>query len=139
MSRGGRRFSQVDRVTEDVEQASFFDWLRVTRWQGRSLSTWYFHVPNGGSRHLLEAVKLKRMGVKAGVFDVCGLIAIPPYHGHLVEMKAVGGRLSDAQREFHELATEAGYRADVCFGWHEAARAVERYLGKAGTVVERVG
>ena len=77
------------------------------------------------------------MGVKAGVPDVTIAIAAGGFHGLYVEMKAIGGRLSPEQRDLHELLRAQGYRVDVCFGWHEATRAIERYLGRGGVVEER--
>jgi hypothetical protein len=134
MSRGGRLHTL--RTSEDVEQAHLFDWLRLTRWRGWPLADWYWAVPNGGSRHLLEAVKLKRMGTKPGVPDIFGAIPAGDYHGHFIEMKARDGRVRPEQRDLHEQLRSAGYRVDVCFGWDEARLAVERYVGRGGSVVQ---
>lgn len=135
-----RRFPLVlERTSEDVEQAHLFDWLRITRWRNQPLVAWYYHCPNGGSRHPIEAAKLKRMGVKPGVPDVFGAVPANGYHGHFVEMKARGGRVRPEQLAMHEQLRADGYRVDVCFGWEEGVRAVERYLGKAGTLNERGG
>lgn len=125
------------RVSEDTEQASLFRWFRYTRWQGRLLSDFALAIPNGGTRHVLEAVKLKRTGTKPGVPDVLLPIPAGGYHGLWIEMKAVGGRLSEHQQEVIAMLRSQGYRVDVCFGWDAARTAVERYLGIAGTLQER--
>lgn len=55
--------------SEDTEQ------INVVSWAGWNMNRypelkWLFHVPNGGSRNRVEAVKFKQMGVKAGVSDL---------------------------------------------------------------------
>lgn len=73
----------------------------------------FFHVPNGGSRHPVEAANLKGQGVKPGVFDLVLLVARKGYHGLVLELKRKGGRLSEHQKDFGFAATEQGYLA-VC-------------------------
>jgi hypothetical protein len=126
----------LPRVSEDLEQCHLFDWLRLTRWRGRALADYAWHTPNGGSRNVREAVKLKRLGVKPGVPDVTLAIPAVGFHGLYLELKAHGGRVSPEQRAVHELLREQGYRVEVPFGWVEAAKAIERYLGVAGTLQE---
>ena len=48
---------------------------------------WLFHIPNGGSRHKIEAGKLKAMGVKPGVPDLALLVPKGPYNGLFIELK----------------------------------------------------
>lgn len=52
--------------SEDTEQINVVSWANwnVNRYPELK---WLHHVPNGGSRNKQEAVKLKQMGVKAGV------------------------------------------------------------------------
>lgn len=56
--------------SEDTEQINVVSWANwnVNRYPELK---WLHHVPNGGSRNKQEAVKLKQMGVKAGVSDLC--------------------------------------------------------------------
>jgi len=65
----------------------------------------WFHPPNGGARSKAEAGIFKAMGVKPGVPD---LIII--YQGRMVaiELKALDGRLSPAQKEMHAQLSLAG-------------------------------
>ena len=132
-----KRHPQLPSVPEDVEQANLFRWLRLTRWQGRVLSDYALHVPNGGRRSLIEAARFKQLGVKPGVPDVFLPIACGGYHGLWIEMKAIGGRLSEAQLEVIAMLRSQGYRVEVCYGWDAARAAVERYLGPTSAVVER--
>lgn len=76
-----------------------------------------FHCPNGGERNPLEAARLKRQGVVAGIPDllivhagrVCGL-----------ELKSRGGRLSDEQRNVIDILRNAGMRVEIARSHGEA-------------------
>ena len=127
----------LPRVPEEAEQASLFRWFGLTRWQGRTLSDFAIHVPNEGKRSVIAGWRLKRVGLKPGTPDVLLPIAAGGYHGLWIEMKAVGGRLTEAQQEVIAMLRGQGYRVDVCFGWDEARTAVERYLGSTATLQER--
>lgn len=90
-----------------------------------------YHIPNGGSRTKAEAGRFKAEGVKSGVPDICLPVAREQYHGLYIELKRrEGGRLSEAQKLWIEALRKLGYWAIVCRGWEEAAREIERYLGK---------
>jgi hypothetical protein len=56
------------------------------------------HFPAGELRSKATAGRLKRMGVKAGFFDL--LLIDPDGHHYWLELKADGGRLSEAQADF---------------------------------------
>lgn len=78
---------------------------------------WYagifcWHVPNGGYRTASEAARLKAEGVVSGVADICGVHNGVPF---AVELKAKGGRLSDAQKIFLEIFEQRGGIASVCW------------------------
>ena len=55
--------------SEDTEQIAVIQWSEYNMNHFPELK-WLHHCPNGGSRNKLEAVKLKQMGVKAGVSDL---------------------------------------------------------------------
>jgi hypothetical protein len=67
-----------------------------------------FAVPNGGSRHFLEAKKLKQTGLLAGVSD---LILITP-NGKImfIELKTEKGIQSDSQKDFESRIKLLGYK-----------------------------
>ena len=93
-----------------------------------------FSIPNGGSRDVREAVKLKAEGVTSGVPDL--MLAVPTlvYPGLFIEMKSPAelgkppGRLSKNQIDMISRLKEQGYRVEVCFGSLEAIEALDRYL-----------
>ena len=86
-------------------------------------------VPNGGSRDIREAVKLKAEGVLPGFPDL--ILAEPrgEYHGLFLEMKREkGGRLEPRQRRMLDRLRERGYLAEVAYGVEDAWKQVEDYL-----------
>lgn len=67
----------------------------------------WFHPPNGGWRKKSTAGRLKAMGVKAGIPDV--VILRPKASPVWIELKAFGGVLSPAQRDFRDWAVASGH------------------------------
>lgn len=74
-------------------------------------SVYWFHPPNGGSRNVIEAAKLKAMGTRAGVPDLCFI-----HHGKafFIELKAPKGRTSEAQSNAITEITRAGAAVAIC-------------------------
>lgn len=126
--------------SEDAEQAAFFQWCALNIKQYPQLK-WCHAIPNGGSRHIKEAMKLVATGVKSGVWDVFlpypykyPYSMVSCYHGLYIEMKRnsrqkeKNGGLSDEQLAFGEYARSVGYKCVVCYGWQEAVKAIMEYL-----------
>ncbi|MDR2515650.1 MAG: VRR-NUC domain-containing protein [Christensenellaceae bacterium] len=113
---------------EADEQEAYFAWIRTRlgKWPELVLA---HAVPNGGSRHKVEAARLKAQGVRAGIPDI--FIPVPRgiYHGAYIELKRTkGGRLSKAQKEIIPRLREQGYFVAVCEGWFDAAGATLAYM-----------
>ena len=87
-----------------------------------------FAIPNGGERNKAVAAKLKAEGVKPGVPDICVPVAVGSWHGLYVEMKKIGGKASDEQKEWNRALTLNGYRVYLCEGWRMAAEAIQLYI-----------
>jgi hypothetical protein len=62
-------------------------------------SIFVFHIPNGGSRFIREAVNLKKQGVLAGV---CDLIVVLRDKILFVEVKAPKGKQQETQIAFQK-------------------------------------
>jgi hypothetical protein len=77
----------------------------------------WFHPANGGSRNIIEAVNLKRLGVRAGVSD---LILFNTGEFFALELKAPGGRPTIEQMEFQSSFRNAGGHAVIAEGLDEA-------------------
>ena len=84
---------------------------------------WWTHIPNGGSRNIIEASLLKKMGTLAGVPDLLFLL---DGNNYWLELKAAGGRLSAAQRACGEAIKAAGGKWTTAFGLDDA---IETLLG----------
>lgn len=67
----------------------------------------WFHVPNGESRSVRTGAKLKRMGVRRGVGDLCLVIPLLGRTAFL-ELKSIYGSQSRDQRSFEDDVTAAG-------------------------------
>lgn len=79
-----------------------------------------FHVPNEGARSKAEAMKLKSMGVLAGVPD---LILLKPLCG--IELKMPNGTVSPAQKELHELWRSNSIEVYVCWNANDVCNLLE--------------
>lgn len=88
-----------------------------------------YAVPNGGKRHLLEAVKFKASGVLSGVPDL--FIALPKgrYHGLYIEMKSDKGTVSEKQQTMIDKLISKGYQVNVCYSFEEFEQTIKNYMG----------
>lgn len=69
----------------------------------------WFAIPNGEARSPRTGARLKRMGVKRGVGDLC-LILPGAGTAAFLELKSAKGRTSPEQRAFRDLIEGAGGR-----------------------------
>ena len=109
--------------TEAQEQEKLVYWLRMN-------SIPHFAIPNGGSRHKLEAKNLKAQGVVSGVSDI---VVMLPKKILFIEMKRRKKKLkngdysishtkvSKAQFDFLTMVNKHDYATGkVCYGFDEA-------------------
>ena len=77
-----------------------------------------FHIPNGELRDKMTAIKLKRMGVKAGVPD----LELPLPEGRVLwlEIKTKKGRLSMVQKAVIAKLKAKGHLVEVAYGYDHA-------------------
>lgn len=112
---------------EDTEQEAVMHWARICANQWPALRLLH-HIPNGGSRNKKEAVRLKRMGVLAGVSDLHLPAARAGYHGLYIEMKYENGRLSESQKSFLQGAASEDYYCIVCYTAEDAIDVLTAYM-----------
>lgn len=126
-----RRRRRNDSPLEAKEQEFLFQWaedMAALKWPELHLM---YAIPNGGSRHKLEAANLKKQGVKPGVPDVFLPVPRGGYHGLYIEMKRRrGGVLSQDQRDYIDALRAQGYRVETCKGFHPAADLIEEYMSE---------
>lgn len=124
-----KRFAQLGGVTrprqreETNEQIEFFRWVQANKAKHPLLDLIH-HIPNGEKRDKVTAARLKRMGLKPGVWDVhCPAVVLGGKHGLYIEFKSSTGSATKEQVAFRK-ALEPLYEFSVCRSWVEAASAV---------------
>jgi hypothetical protein len=124
--------------TEDGSQMAVFCWAAANCGQYPELK-WLHSIPNGGSRHILEAIKMVAAGLRSGIWDIFLPLPIQTewakqYAGLYIEMKEESkrtkknGGLTDEQIEFGDYAVKMGYYCKVCYTWEEARDILIKYL-----------
>ena len=114
-------------VSEAAMQADIFQYF----WNNYPITRRrIFHVPNGGSRNKIEAVRLRAQGVVKGVCDLLGL----GENGFFaVELKIRGnkelgikdGVVSPEQQAIHDLWRSLGYKVYVCWSYDESIQVIK--------------
>lgn len=132
---------EIPKISEDFLQKRFAKWLDI------KVPEQWCHIPNGGSRHLLEAVKLKAMGVKPGFPDCMIFVPLeyvtanhitifnPQPHrklytcpGFFVELKVGKNKLSDNQIIVQKMLRCAGWMGVTVWNFEDAVKSTEDYL-----------
>lgn len=109
-----RKARRLPPPREDVVQALVIRHLGIYGVPG---AVWC-HVPNGGSRHRIEAARMKRQGVTPGMPDLLIFHAGRTYGLEL--KREIGGRLSVSQKDMHARLTAAGVSVATAYGLDEA-------------------
>lgn len=112
---------------EELIQICYINWFKTNY---PELAEDIHHFANERKCSVYEGVKLKRMGVLAGVYDI--FIAIPRfdlgYGGCWIELKTKKGRLSEKQIAFGIQKNKRGYKAIDVWSLEEAKQATMDYL-----------
>jgi len=121
---------------EHQEQIKVVNYLNILQKQGKVVE--FFAIPNGGSRHKLEAINLKREGVKSGVSDLCVILKNKVL---FIEMKRPAKRLksgklstagiivSEYQKQFLESISKSEVcEGIVCYGFDEAKNFIDTQI-----------
>jgi len=118
------------RQPERILQTALVEHLRLRARDG----VLYFAVLNGGSRDVREAANLKRAGVLPGVADLllfrpgaCPHCGNTRLEGFALELKAPGGRPTEAQLAFMARFADAGGHTCIAEGIDEALGALEAW------------
>ena len=87
-----------------------------------------FHVPNGGRRNVIEAQRMKREGVKAGVPDYLLPWRVGDRVGVAFELKSLTGRITNDQVWWLSHYANQGWLSFIARDWQVAASTLENYL-----------
>ncbi|MFN3785227.1 MAG: VRR-NUC domain-containing protein [Thiothrix sp.] len=100
------------KADEAAEQITFMNWANEH-------GLFAFHIPNGEFRHKATAVRLKLLGVRAGIPDV-----FVPELKLFIEFKSSTGRPSAAQKEAIAALKSFGYEVVIAKSAEEAIQSV---------------
>jgi hypothetical protein len=113
--------------TEEDEQEAVLWWANMVDGRHKELRLLY-HCPNGGTRDMREAAKLKRMGVIPGVPDLHLPVARAGYIGLYIEMKYGDNRITREQKEFMKAAAAEENYCVACYTAEDAINVIIDYL-----------
>ena len=122
---GAKKKRVISHEEADI-QSEFFDQVKI--FFPRIPEKLLFAIPNGGSRNKLEAINLKRQGVKRGVADVLLLIPRCGFASLCLEFKTKTGKQSDDQKEFQEQAENCGSKYVIVRSVKDAIDEMKNYL-----------
>jgi hypothetical protein len=110
--------------SEDATHRAIYRYLKAVLPHGWVV----FHPPNGGSRHPIEAARMKGMGVTAGIPDlvILGCDDRGPTT-HFLEVKSAKGRPSLPQLDMHDRLSHLGHEVAICRSIEEARDACRRW------------
>lgn len=110
---------------EALLQKMCVEWFNIQYTHYKGL---LFAIPNGGTRHVREAVSMKMQGVTPGIPDL--MLAIPNgiYHGLFIEMKWGANKCSPAQKGIIEKLSNKGYKCEVIYTFDDFKTLIEEYL-----------
>lgn len=109
-------------ISESEEQREFVSWFRKTHPEH-----WIFSIPNGGNRNVVTAARLKVEGLSAGVPD----LFIPSLRT-FIEMKRVGGKLSENQIKWIDYLSKQDYNCIVAYSFEDAKTKIESAIQSLG-------
>jgi hypothetical protein len=89
----------------------------------------WFHSPNGGTRNIIEATKLKAMGVKAGVPDCLIFNRRRGRAGLAIELKVKYNKPSEHQLAFIARLESEGWECLVSNSLDEVCDMIDWYFG----------
>ena len=110
---------------ESILQRQCVKWFRL---QYAGIGNLLFAIPNGGFRNQIEAKIMKGEGVVSGVSDLILLYSNGVYNSLCIEMKVPGGRQTDKQRDWQELAERHGNKYVICHSLDEFMSEVNGYM-----------
>lgn len=113
--------------TEHQEQVSVIEWVIEHEEEFPVLKTLYA-IPNGGHRHMAEAIRLRDEGVRKGIPDLCLPCSRHGFNALYIEMKSKSGSVSDDQTAMIEMLVDCGNMVVICWDALSAIQTIISYL-----------
>ncbi len=119
---------------EEALQKACVEWFRF-QYPNKII----YHIPNSVAfasgrkgKCIGVIMKLKSLGLKKGILDLCIPHAVVTAHGLYIEMKIPGKHPTPDQRDVHDKLRENGYVVDVCKTFEEFTDSVNQYFSAEG-------
>ena len=87
-----------------------------------------YHIPNEGKRSITEAMRLKNMGLRAGIPDICIALDNDINNTLYIEFKYGKNVITLHQETWIKKLREAGHRVAICYTIDEAMDVVLDYF-----------
>lgn len=121
------RKTKAVRIPETKIQQSVVQWFKE-RYSDIYETGAFFAVPNEGKRSIATASRMRAEGMVSGVSDLILLVPKGGFHGLCIEMKAIGGKLTDKQRDWLKHRAKSGYMTAVCYSLDDAMSVIDTYF-----------
>lgn len=102
--------------------------VRYFRYRYPKYKRLLFHVPNGGSRNVIEAANLKEQGVVAGAPDLILFVPKWDYPALCIELKAGKNKQTENQILWQQDAESQGYLYKVVRSFDEFKEQIDWYM-----------
>ena len=119
---------QAHQGSEDSLQRDCAEWLKKCLLSANLPQEIHWHVPSEGIRKPQYRAKLKLMGFRAGIPDICLALPSEEYHGAFCELKKAGGSPSAEQKKLLSALTSQGYFAAVINDFETFKSVFEYYI-----------
>ncbi len=113
--------------SEELEQETVFAWAEYQVNAHPELRFMY-HIANEGKRSRMAGGRLRAVGMKRGVPDICLPAPKGIYHGLYVEMKFGKNKPTKEQQDYLIFLNSQGYFVKVCYSADEAIKTIAEYL-----------
>lgn len=113
--------------SEETEQIHLMMWCKWKAAQYPELETIY-HVPNEGKRSAVTGSRLKEMGLRPGVPDICLPVPKAGFCALYIEMKKHGGKPTDNQIYWLNMLDRYCNCVAICEGAEAAEELITAYL-----------
>ncbi len=113
--------------SEELEQETVFAWAEYQANAHPELRFMY-HIANEGKRSRTAGGRLRAVGMKRGVPDICLPAPRGNYHGLYVEMKFGKNKPTKEQLNYLIFLNSQGYFVKVCYSADEAIKTIAEYL-----------
>ena len=119
-------------IPEHAEQVALFQSAAVAERSDPRLRQLNASQNCMSASSIQAAARAKKAGMKAGFPDVFLPVPVDGVAGLFIEMKRRDGVPSDvsaAQTWWLAELRGQGYRAEICYGWEQAVKTIQNYLG----------